>query len=101
MRTTLIAAAATIAATAFAASALASPGTQITIRHQVQGCHTWAVGTTAFKAKQSITAQRRTTFVLRNNDVMPHTLFQISGPRVTLSGARLAHMGAATRFTLL
>jgi plastocyanin len=99
MRTILVIVAA-VAATAFAGSAVASPGTQITIRHQMQGCHTWAVGSSAFKASQSVAAQPRTTFVLTNNDVMPHTLVQLGGPRVALAHAKLAHMGASTRFTL-
>jgi plastocyanin len=100
MRTVFVIAAA-LAATAFAGSAVASPGTQIMIRHELRGCHAWAVGASAFKASQSVTAAPRATFVLTNNDVMPHTLVQLSGPRVTLAHAKLAHMGASTRFTLL
>ena len=101
MRTALIAAAVAIAAGALAASALASPTTTIVIRHQVHGCHAWAVGASAFKPSQSVRVARGTTFALTNDDVMPHTLVQLSGPRVSLGQPKLGHMGASTRFTLL
>ena len=30
-----------------------------------------------------------------DNDVMPHTLIQVSGPKASLTGAAMKHMGAA------
>jgi plastocyanin len=32
-----------------------------------------------------------------DNDVMPHTLIQVSGPKASLTGAAMKHMGAAAK----
>jgi len=100
MRTALVTATAAALAAVFAASASARPATHIVIRHQMQGCHAWAVDSESFKAAQKINVVRGTTFTLVNNDVMPHTLLQISGPRLELVNTLLNHMGAKTTFTV-
>jgi plastocyanin len=79
----------------------AKSSAQIVIRHQMKGCHAWSVGTRAYSASQHVRVSHGTTFTLVNNDVMPHTLVQLAGPKVSLGHALLDHMGASTKFTLL
>ena len=99
MRTLLIGALLT-AMLALAAPAGAGSTAQIVIRHQLKGCHAWAVGTQAYRPSQHVTVTRGTTFTLKNNDVMPHTLIQLAGPKLTLGHALLNHMGESTTFTV-
>jgi plastocyanin len=100
MRTTLVTVAAVVVAAVFVASASARPAADIVIRHQMKGCHAWAVDSEAFKASQKVTVVRGTSFTLVNNDVMPHTLLQVAGPKVSLTHALLNHVGAKTTFAL-
>jgi plastocyanin len=96
----LFALAAGLAALAVAASAVASSTVQVTIRHQVRGCHSWAIGNGAYGASHSLKVKHGTTLTFRNNDVMPHTLVQLAGRNVGLGTPRMAHIGASTRVTL-
>jgi plastocyanin len=68
-----------------AAAPAGGPAT-VTIRHQMHGCHSWSFNAGPFKASQSITLKAGTVLRFTNNDVMPHKLVQVAGPRV-----RLAH----------
>jgi plastocyanin len=91
---------ATVAVAALALASVASastPRTSIVIRHQVHGCHAWAVNGAAFKAAQSVKLARGTVAVVTNNDVMPHRLVQVSGPSTKLSAPAMNHMGAQSR----
>jgi plastocyanin len=99
MRTLLIGALLT-AILVLAAPAGAGSTAQIVIRHQMKGCHTWAVGNQAYSASQHVRVAHGTTFTLVNNDVMPHTLIQLAGRKVALGHAFMNHMGASTKFTL-
>jgi plastocyanin len=90
-----------VAAAAFAAPAAASNGVDITIRHQKVGCHAWAVGNGAYKATQSLTVKAGTALTFADNDVMPHTLIQLSGPKVALVGAYMHKIGAKTKIVLV
>ena len=93
-----------------------APQATLTIRHQVRGCHAWAIGTGAYKAAQSVTLSRGTTIRFTNNDVMAHRLVQLSGPRVQMFNIRssmpmsmggkwpfaagmMGNMGAGTKIT--
>jgi plastocyanin len=95
----LLALAAVAAAVAVPAGAKAP--IQIRIQHQQHGCHSWSVANGAFAATQKLRANVGTTFVVTNNDVMPHTLVQLAGPRIVLSHPRMSHMSATTAITLL
>ena len=97
--------AATVLAAVFAGAASAalshlgpSPAS-VVIRHQTRGCHSWSVNGGAFAAGQAIVLKRGASLTIKNNDVMPHTLIQTSGPKVLLTAPRLAHMGAVTKVT--
>ena len=85
-----------------AAAAPSAPGhASILIRHQIQGCHAWSVDGGAFKARQSITLRRGGVVSVLNTDVMPHTLVLTSGPSLHIVNARMGHMAASLRLTLV
>jgi plastocyanin len=94
-------AAAVVAGVALAAvaSAGSAPGhSTILIRHQMRGCHTWAVNRGPFRASLSTTLARGGTITFTNNDVMPHKLVLKSGPAVRFVGKRaMSHMGASVK----
>ena len=96
------------AAIALAAPAGAKAPIQVQIQHATHGCHTWSVGNNASRASQTVRVHAGATFTVTNNDVMPHTLVQLAGPKIALSTAtmghmstmRMGHMGATTQFAL-
>ena len=91
-----------VAAGALAASAGAVQPTQhrVTIRHQVQHCHSWSVDSGPFRAHLDVSLRVGGTLTLTNNDVMSHRLIQQSGPHAVFSGsASLAHIGATVKVT--
>jgi hypothetical protein len=84
------------AALAVAASAAAAPrSATLLIRHQVRGCHSWSVNGGAFKASQTLTLAKGARLVVVDNDVMPHTMIQLSGPHAVLVHPYM-HMMSAT-----
>src|SRR3954468_9039202 len=87
-------------AAALAATASASPTTSILIRHQVQGCHTWSVNGNGYAAAQKIVVRPMTKFTITDNDVMPHTLVQLSGPKVSFAAPAMNKPGAHASFQL-
>jgi plastocyanin len=104
MRFPIVLLALVAAAIAVAAPAGAKAPIQIQIQHATHGCHTWSVGNNASRASQTVRVHAGTTFTVTNNDVMPHTLVQLAGPKVALHSAtstmRMSHMGATTQFAL-
>ena len=83
-------------ALAVAGSALAAPKTAtLTIRHETRGCHSWSVDGTTWQAKQSIALSRGATVAVVNNDVMPHKLIQLSGPKTATAHVSMTHIGAS------
>jgi hypothetical protein len=81
-----------------AGSALAAPNNAtITIRHQTRGCHSWSLDGKTWRASQSITLVRGAVLTVVDNDVMPHKLIQLHGPKATVTGAAMRHMGASAR----
>lgn len=90
------------AATVIAGSATAAPpSVQILIHHQVKGCHAWAVGNGVYKATQNISAVAGTKFTVTDSDLMPHLLYQASGPKVTLHTPNMNKADAQASFRLL
>ena len=79
-----------------AATASPQAGTTLTIRHQLRGCHSWAVNGGAYKPSQSVTLTRGATLTVVNNDVMPHKLVKLSGPALTLASSANMNHSAAT-----
>ena len=82
----------------FASSALAnSPRATLTIRHQTRGCHAWSFNGGAYKASLKITLTRGTALKVIDNDVMPHKLIQLSGPKARLIAPAMKHMSAQAK----
>jgi plastocyanin len=71
----------------------------VTIRHQVRGCHAWAIGTGAYKPSQTLKLTAGSAVTFTNNDVMPHKLFQLAGPAVAVKNLKAPayHMGMGLR----
>jgi hypothetical protein len=83
-----------------AAGASASPTSTLVIRHQVHGCHSWSLDGGAYKPTQAFRLARGGSLVIRNNDMMPHTLLKVSGPAFVVTGKVLMnHMGASVKLT--
>src|SRR5690242_15076206 len=80
----ILPAAATIAAVAAVAAGTASagPGTTLVIRHQLRGCHSWSYAGGAYRPAQTVRLRAGSTITVIDDDVMPHTLVQLAGPRV-------------------
>ncbi len=96
----LIGLAALVLAVAAVAAAASPQSATVTIRHQKLHCHAWAFNGAAFGAAASGTVARNGTVTVTNNDVMPHTLYQKSGPKAVLTGSpAMAHMGASVKVT--
>ncbi len=86
------------AALVFAVPAFASSNNvTITIRHQVQHCHTWSVNNGPWRAAQTVTIAKGAAITFVDNDMMPHTLVQLGGPRLTFAPARMGKVGASTK----
>ena len=82
-------------ALAVAGSALAtSNSATITIKHQTRGCHSWSLDGKSWRASQSVTLVPGGTLAVVDNDVMPHALVQVRGPKAVLARAAMKHMGA-------
>ena len=82
----------TVTATALAATSPKSA--TVTIRHQTKGCHSWSVDGKSWAATQKLTLSRGSTLAVVNDDVMPHTLVQVSGPKAKLRHPAMTHMSA-------
>ena len=97
MNRTITAFAALAAALVVAAPASShESGPVLIIRHQMRGCHTWSVGVSgAAKVSQTVWLKRGVHLGIGNNDVMPHKLVQLAGPRASLpDGANMNKIGA-------
>jgi hypothetical protein len=76
-----------------AAAGAASPGANLTIRHQVRGCHEWSLNGGKYGVKQVVKLSRGGALTITDNDLMPHVLMKLSGPAVT---ERLVKPGSAS-----
>jgi hypothetical protein len=85
---------------ASAAGGSATGTTTITIQHQMRGCHAWSVAGGTAKASLRITARSGASIKVIDNDVMPHRLIQVSGPKVRIQAPNMHRMSAHAQFTL-
>ena len=86
-----------VAAAVLVAPAAAAPRhATLTIRHQVHGCHAWSLDGAAYKASVAVTLARTATLTVVDNDVMPHMLVQVSGPKARLAHSAMGHMPTMT-----
>jgi plastocyanin len=83
---------------ALAAPASTSTGSSLIIRHQLRGCHSWSYNGGAYKVSQVVTLKQGARLSIANNDIMPHKLVKVSGPKMQLpASANMNHMGATTQ----
>jgi hypothetical protein len=80
-----------------AGSALASSPPTLTIRHQLRCCHAWSFNGGAYKASLKIRLARGTALKVVDNDLMPHKLVQLAGPKAKLISPAMKHMSAQAR----
>jgi plastocyanin len=81
-------------------AATAPAKSTITIRHQMHGCHAWAIKGSAYRAAQKTALARGGTITFVDNDIMSHKLVQTAGPAVRYHGGRaMPHMSATIRVT--
>jgi plastocyanin len=73
-----------------------SSSATITISHQMRGCHMWQLGNGQPSPTLNISVKAGTVLRFVNNDVMPHKLIQLAGPKLGLKGANMNHMSAST-----
>jgi plastocyanin len=117
VKRTLVSLAAVALGLVLVAPAGATGNSSVTIRHQVRGCHAWAIGAGAYRPSQVLKLAPGSVVTFTNNDVMPHKLFQLAGPAVTFKNLKapahnmgmglrgpfapgmMARMGASTRVT--
>ena len=72
----------------------------ITIRHQMMGCHSWALGSSAVASHLSTMLKAGGSITFTNNDVMSHQLIMKSGPAKVLVGVHaMSHIGATAKVT--
>jgi hypothetical protein len=89
-----------LAAGALAGSALAAPhGATLTIRHQARGCHSWSFDNHQWTPTQKITLARGARLTVVDNDVMPHILVQLTGPKAHLVSPAMRKLGAHAQVT--
>jgi hypothetical protein len=88
------------ATAALTGSALAAPhSATLTIRHEVRGCHSWSLNNVRWSPTQAITLARGARLTVVDNDVMPHTLVQLAGPKAHLTSPAMSKMGARAQVT--
>jgi hypothetical protein len=86
--------AALVLAAAFAPGASAHAPKTIMIRHQLRGCHAWSFAGGPFTPSLRIRIDRDTALVVVDDDVMPHKLVQVSGPKAFVTTPSMRHMSA-------
>jgi hypothetical protein len=87
-----------VVAGVFAGSAFAhSTQATLTIRHQMRGCHAWSFNGGTYKASLTIKLARGTALKVIDNDMMPHKLIQLAGPKAKLISPAMKHMSAQAK----
>jgi plastocyanin len=72
----------------------------VTISHQMRGCHTWSFNSGPTRPSLSLTVNAGTVVRFVNNDVMPHKLVQLAGPKLGISRANMNKVAASTSIKL-
>jgi hypothetical protein len=91
-----------LVALAVAGSAVAATNNAtLTIKHQARGCHSWSFDGKSWQATQTIKLVRGGVLTVVDNDVMPHKLIQVSGPKAAVSGMTMSHMHASAHVAFL
>src|SRR6188472_564356 len=91
---------AVLAALVVISPAAAGGTATITINHEMKGCHMWQLGNGKPTANLRITVRAGTGLRFVNNDIMPHRLIQLAGPKLTLVRPKMNHLSAVSTVTL-
>jgi plastocyanin len=73
----------------------AAPLRTITITHVMRGCHAWDLGYGQMRPTMSVEVKHGALVKFVNNDVMPHRLVRVAGPRIQIRGANMNRMAAS------
>jgi hypothetical protein len=99
MRRLIVLVAVAVVPVLIAAAALAgrssSASATLLIRHQQAHCHAWSLNGGPFQAAQTVQLRRGAALTVINNDLMPHRLLELAGPRVAMRNSTTMPMGAA------
>jgi plastocyanin len=90
---TLLAVAAGLVAVAPAAG---GSTTTVTISHEMRGCHMWQVGGGKLAPSIKVTLAKGATLRFVNNDIMPHRLMQLAGPKLALVHPNMNRLSAVS-----
>jgi hypothetical protein len=96
MKTTRTFVVAVVAGLIAVAPASAAPTRTVTINHFMRGCHLWQLGNGPPKVTLSATLARGARLRVENDDIMPHVLIQLSGPKLKLTHPNMNRRGAST-----
>ena len=69
----------------------------IMIRHQTRGCHAWSLNGGPFGVALEVRLARGGAITIVDNDVMPHKLIQLAGPKAKLITPAMKHMSAQAK----
>lgn len=84
----------------FTSGAAAHMPMTITIRHQMRGCHAWSASSAGpYKPSLSVKLGRGSQLTIVDNDLMPHRLVQLSGPKVTMTTPSMRHLAGRAYMT--
>ena len=83
-----------VTALVFASFASAHAPQTIMIRHQMRHCHTWSFANGPSRASLKISVDQDATIRFVNNDMMPHRLVQVAGPKTIIMKPSMNHIGA-------
>lgn len=72
----------------------------ITISHQMRGCHAWSFNAGPIRPSLSAAVSAGTVVKFVNNDIMPHKLIQLAGPKLRIPRAGMNKMSATTSIKL-
>jgi hypothetical protein len=66
----------------------------LVIEHVTAGCHAWSLNGSPLAAHQVARLQHGNGITVTDNDVMPHSLAETSGPAAQMADAAMSKMGA-------
>jgi len=91
---------AALAALTVTSAAPAGGTATIAIRHQMRGCHSWSFNSGPFKASLAVNVPAGTVLKFTNNDVMPHKLIQVAGPKIRLTHPTMSKVASSATVKL-
>ena len=66
----------------------------------MRGCHSWSFNSGPFKASLAVNVRAGTVLKFTNNDVMPHKLIQVAGPKIRLTHPNMSKVASSATVKL-